>query len=113
LVKSISINADAKRFIQATCKDFFDWVEEGNLALSVYHYNSAKLQEFISEFTGFKDLEPRRFLKWVQSYADFKGLKMTKGRNHNGRYFELESEQSTPPTDGDVWDELNNKAKEL
>jgi hypothetical protein len=113
LVKSISINADAKRFIQATCKDFFDWVEEGNLALSVYHYNSAKLQEFTSEFTGFKDLEPRRFLKWVQSYADFKGLTLTKGRNHNGRYFELEGEQSTPPTDGDVWDELNNKAKEL
>ena len=38
---------------------------------------------------------------------------MTKGRNHNGRYFELIGEQSTPPTDGDVWDELNNKAKEI
>jgi hypothetical protein len=38
---------------------------------------------------------------------------MTKGRNHNGRYFELEAEQSTPPTDGDVWDELNEKAKEI
>jgi UDP-N-acetylglucosamine diphosphorylase/glucosamine-1-phosphate N-acetyltransferase len=54
-VKSISINADAKRFIQATCKDFFDWVEEGNLQTSVYHYNKSKMQEFTEEFSGFKD----------------------------------------------------------
>lgn len=114
LVKSISINADAKRFIQATCKDFFDWVEEGNLPLDTYHYNTVKLQEFTSEFTGFKDMEPRRFSKWVQAYADWKGYINTKGRNHNGRYFELTTEQPSPPTDSDdVWDELNDKAKKL
>jgi hypothetical protein len=49
----------------------------------------------------------------VQSYSDYKGYNLNKGRNHNGRYFMLEGEQSTPPTDGDVWDELNDKAKKL
>lgn len=113
LMKAISINADAKRFIQATCKDFFDWVEEGNLAADVYHYNGSKIQEFTSEFTSFKELEPRRFLKWVQAYADYKSLKMTRGRNHNGRYFLLESGAPKPtPEPDDIWDELNEKAKQ-
>jgi hypothetical protein len=113
LMKSISINADAKRLIQATCKDFFDWVEEGNLALDVYHYNGSKIQEFTSEFTSFKELEPRRFLKWVQSYADYKGYNITKGRNHNGRYFILDSGTPKPtPESDDIWDELNEKAKQ-
>jgi hypothetical protein len=111
-MKAISINADAKRLIQATCKDFFDWAEEGNLALDVYHYNGSKIQEFTSEFTSFKELEPRRFLKWVQSYADYKGYNLNKGRNHNGRYFLLDSGTPKPtPEDDDIWDELNEKAK--
>lgn len=113
LMKAISINADAKRLIQATCKDFFDWVEEGNLALDVYHYNGSKIQEFTSEFTSFKELEPRKFLKWVQSYADYKGYNITKGRNHNGRYFILESGTPKPtPESDDIWDELNEQAKQ-
>jgi hypothetical protein len=112
-MKAISINADAKRLIQATCKDFFDWAEEGNLALDVYYYNGSKIQEFTSEFTSFKELEPRRFLKWVQSYADYKGHNLNKGRNHNGRYFLLESgtPKATPEAD-DIWDELNEQAKQ-
>jgi hypothetical protein len=113
LMKAISINADAKRFIQSTCKDFFDWVEEGNLAADIYHYNGSKIQEFTSEFTSFKELEPRRFLKWVQAYADYKSLNMTRGRNHNGRYFLLESGAPKPtPEPDDIWDELNEKAKQ-
>jgi hypothetical protein len=112
LMKAISINADAKRLIQATCKDFFDWAEEGNLALDVYYYNGSKIQEFTSEFTSFKELEPRRFLKWVQSYADYKGYNLNKGRNHNGRYFLLDSGTPKPtPDSDDIWDELNEKAK--
>jgi hypothetical protein len=111
-MKAISINADAKRLIQSTCKDFFDWVEEGNLPLDIYNYNGTKIQEFTSEFTSFKELEPRRFLKWVQSYADYKGYNLNKGRNHNGRYFLLDSGTPKPtPEADDIWDELNEKAK--
>jgi hypothetical protein len=49
----------------------------------------------------------------VQSYADYKGYNLNKGRNHNGRYFLLDS--GTPkqtPEDDDIWDELNEKAKQ-
>jgi hypothetical protein len=114
LTKSISINADAKRFIQSTSKDFYDWTEEGNLGLNVYHYNSGVMQQFTSEFNGWKDLESRRFLKWVSEYANYKGYTMTKGRNHNGRYFELSIPGAPPVKDSDdIWDELNEKAKKI
>jgi hypothetical protein len=114
LTKSISINADAKRFIQSTSKDFYDWTEEGNLALNIFHYNSGVMQQFTSEFNGYKELESRKFLKWVAEYANVKGYQMTKGRNHNGRYFELSipGVQVEKPKD-DIWDELNDKAKEI
>jgi hypothetical protein len=114
LTKSISINADAKRFIQSTSKDFYDWTEEGNLALNIFHYNSGVMQQFTSEFNGYKELESRKFLKWVAEYANVKGYQMTKGRNHNGRYFELSipGVKVEKPKD-DIWDELNDKAKEI
>jgi hypothetical protein len=114
LTKSISINADAKRFIQSTSKDFYDWTEEGNLPLNIFHYNSGVMQQFTSEFNGWKDLESRKFLKWIAEYANVKGYVMSKGRNHNGRYFELSipGVQVEKPKD-DIWDELNDKAKDI
>jgi len=114
LTASISINADAKRFIQSTCKDFFDWTEEGNLPVNVYHYNTAIMQQFCSEFNGWKELEPRRFLKWVTVLCIHKGYTFNKGRNHNGRYFELTIPgEIVDKSSGDVWDELNDKAKKI
>jgi hypothetical protein len=114
LTKSISINADAKRFIQSTSKDFYDWTQEGNLPLNVIHYNSVVMTQFTSEFNGWKELESRKFLKWVAEYSNVKGYTMNKGRNHNGRYFELIIPGETPiKKSDDIWDELNTKAKEI
>ena len=89
LVKLDSINGDTKRFIQSTCKDFFEFVNEGNIALDVYCYNQTKLQEFQSETNSFRDLSTQKFKKWVKEYANFKGYKYTEGHNHSGRYFIL------------------------
>jgi len=89
LIKTTSINADAKRFIQSTCKDFFEFTREGNIPLDVYNYNQTKLQEFQSETNSFKDLSTQKFKKWVREFAIFKGYKYTEGHNHSGRYFIL------------------------
>ena len=89
LTATTSINADTKRFIQSTCKDFFEFVREGNLELDIYHYNQSKLQEFQSETNSFKDLSTQKFKKWVKEYANHKGYKYTEGHNHSGRYFIL------------------------
>jgi hypothetical protein len=89
LVRSISINADAKRFIQNTCKEFYDFVHDGNISLDVRHYNKASFEAFQADTNGFKDLDSRKYIKWVQAYASYKGYKFTKNRDQHGRYFEL------------------------
>lgn len=92
LIKSVSINADAKRFIQNTCKEFYDFVMDGNIALDVRHYNKSCTEAFQADTNGFKDLDSRKFIKWVQVYALYKGYKFTKNKDHHGRYFELTKE---------------------
>jgi hypothetical protein len=89
LVRSVSINADAKRFIQNTCKEFYDFVHDGNISLDVRHYNKASFEAFQADTNGFKDLDSRKYIKWVQAYASYKGYKFIKNRDQHGRYFEL------------------------
>jgi len=94
LLRSVSINADAKRFIQNTCKEFYDFVMDGNIAIDVRHYNKSCTEAFQADTNGFKDLDSRKFIKWVQVYALYKGYKFTKNKDHHGRYFELTKEDN-------------------
>ena len=86
LTKSISINAEAKRFIQATSKDFFDFVSDNPLQLDVYYFNTELLNQFQNEYNGYKEMNPQRFSKWIAEYGKYKGWTMEKGRNSKGRY---------------------------
>jgi hypothetical protein len=108
LKQSISINADSKRFIQATSKDFFDFVNDGHIESNIRHYNNASIQLFQQETNGWKELESRRYLKWISEYAKFKKLDLRKERDHGGRYFELIDDQSVT-NEGDIWDEINKQ----
>ena len=89
LTKTVSINADEKRLIQATNKDFYDWVNDGNLQENTRVYNSQILSAFISDNRNYKDLNIRALNKWIGAYADFKGYEVVKNKDHNGRYFEI------------------------
>jgi hypothetical protein len=110
LKQSISINADSKRFIQATSKDFFDFVNDGHIESNVPHFNNASIQLFQQETNGWKDLESRRYLKWIGEYAKFKQMKLIKDRDHRGRYFQL-TEFDSVTNEGDIWDEINKQVK--
>lgn len=89
LLRSKSINADAKRFIQNTCKEFYDFVMDGNVPLNIRLYNKTSMEAFQADTNGFKDLDSRKYIKWVQSYASYKNYKFVKNRDQHGRYFEL------------------------
>lgn len=93
LLRSKSINADAKRLIQNTSKEFYDFVMDGNMPLSVRHYNKSSIEAFQADTNGFKELDSRKYLKWVQAYATYSGYKFTKNRDQHGRYFELTKEE--------------------
>ncbi len=44
---------------------------------------------FIPSDNLFKDIDSRKYLKWVQAYATYKGYKFTKNKDQHGRYFEI------------------------
>ena len=90
LTESISINADAKRFIQSTTKDFFDFVTDNPLHPEITYYNAELLNQFQTEYSRFQDLNPQRFASWLSRYAEWKEYEIVKGRNSfKGRYFEF------------------------
>ena len=51
LLKSVSINAEAKRFIQATSKDFYDFVNDNPIKIDEFIFNTddaERLQEVVN-----------------------------------------------------------------
>ena len=89
LVKSIAINADHKRFISATNKEFYDYAIEGNITNDVVHYNNASIQDFQAYTGGWSDLNAQTYLRMISEYCKFKKLKLEKGRSAGGRYFKI------------------------
>jgi hypothetical protein len=101
LSKTVSINSDVKRLIQATTKDFFDWTEEGNLTTNTRLYNAEIISKFTNEYKNYKDLNSKQFLKWVKEYCVFKGYELRKDRDSLGRYFEIIEERKNGLIDVD------------
>ena len=86
LIISPSINVDAKRFISSTCKEFFDFMHEGFIEFNKLIYNSEAINLFIKENKAFKDLDSRKFMKWLGEYCLYKSFKLKKGKDHKGRW---------------------------
>jgi hypothetical protein len=93
LNKTISINADVKRLIQATTKDFFDWAEDGNLKINTRLYNNDLYNSFLNEYKNYKELNIKSLLKWIKEYCDYKGYEFTKINDHKGRGVILATEK--------------------
>ncbi|WP_316743742.1 BT4734/BF3469 family protein [Pedobacter antarcticus] len=83
-----SINAEAKRFIQSTSKDFYDWcIEDDNIGKGTKVYNTECFDAFVKEYKSYKMMHNRTFVKWIAEYASFIGLEMQKKKGFKGRYF--------------------------
>ena len=89
LVKSKAINADDKRLISATNKEFYDYAIEGNITLDVMHYNNASIQDFQSYTGGWSDLNAQTYLRMINEYCKFKKYDLEKGRTAAGRWFKI------------------------
>jgi len=105
LIASPSINVEAKRFISSTCKEFFDFMHENFIELNKVIYNSDAYHLFIKENRSFKDLDTRKFIKWVDAYCLYKGYKLKKGKDNKGRWLMI----VTKPEEEDQFTlDLNN-----
>jgi hypothetical protein len=89
LVKAVAINANDKRFISSTNKEFYDYAIEGNITMDTLHYNNVSIQDFQTYTGGWHDLNAQRYLKMVNEYCKFKGYHFDKGRSAVGRWFKI------------------------
>jgi len=85
LLKINTINAEAKRIIQATSKDFVDWAEDYQWGFEQRIYTSNLFNSFIEEYDG--KLSKVWFSRWVYKYLDYKVKSYEKGRDSIGKYF--------------------------
>ena len=101
LISTESINANAKRFIQNTSKEFWDWVTDDNLQLDCKIYPSEVVNEFKEEYPDFrKSMTNKLFSSWVKKYCDFKGFEYKPFRTpRRGCYIKTEINPIT--RDGD------------
>ena len=66
LMKPESINANTKRFIQSTSKDFFDWILDESLPHNCKVYTSEIVDDFKNEFSDFSKISNQRFISWIK-----------------------------------------------
>jgi hypothetical protein len=99
LTKAVSINAETKRFIQNTSKDFFDWLEEGNMSKDCRLYTTDTIQSFQNEYKSNEFLNSRMFMSWVKKYCDLNKFEFEKGRDTVGRYFIVKTEEEKKDDD--------------
>lgn len=93
LTQTVSINADIKRFIQSTSKDFYDWIKDGNLCVDVKYYNTEKKNEFVTEYKDFANLSGRKFMIWVKKWCELNDFDLQQKKDSN-RYFIMMNEKT-------------------
>jgi hypothetical protein len=84
-----SINSEAKRVIQATSKDFYDWASEYEWT-DTRHY-IASMNNSFTEMTGNNNVSPKRFAQWVRTYLGYKSFTYNEGRGHSGIFVHIQA----------------------
>jgi hypothetical protein len=84
-----SINSEAKRVIQATSKDFYDWATEYEWT-DTRHY-IASMNNSFTEMTGNNNVSPKRFAQWVRTYLGYKSFTYNEGRGHSGIFVHIQA----------------------
>jgi hypothetical protein len=84
-----SINSEAKRVIQATSKDFYDWASEYEWT-DTRHYISSMNNSF-AEMTGNNNVSPKRFAQYVRTYLGYKSFTYNEGRGHSGIFVHIQA----------------------
>jgi hypothetical protein len=95
LVKSKPKNLKTKKFINDTCQEFFDFIEDNNINLNTRIVKGEIYQKFKDENEELKWLSKRIFLKWIKIYSEFKGYAFEEGNTNGSRWFTL-NDPNTP-----------------
>ena len=80
-------NLEARKFIKETCFEFYQWCNEGNLKIGERIDKSIMFQSFTDEYTDMKKwLTQRRYTKWLEQWAMYKGYEYSDGKSGSLRW---------------------------
>jgi hypothetical protein len=88
LIKVTTINAEVKRIIQATSKDFFDWAEDQQWSYDKRIYLKNIFQNFMEENED-KKITAVWFGRWINKYFEYKQKPFEKGRDSIGKFVKI------------------------
>ncbi len=84
-------NLEVRKFIKETSYEFYEYITEGNLPMNVRIKRKDKFEEFIEEYPDVKKwLTQKRFGSWFDIYAEFKNVKIIKGKTNGDRWITYE-----------------------
>ena len=91
LVKSEPKNLKLRKFINESCQEFFEFVEDGNIPQDTRLVKGEVYQKFKDENEDMRFLNKRIFNKWIKAYSEFKKLEYQDGNTNGSRWFILSS----------------------
>jgi hypothetical protein len=90
LVKSAPKNLKTRKFINQTCQEFFEFINDKAIPLNQRINRNDYHQKFIDEYSDFgKWLTKRIFNKWINSYCEFLDLELIQGVSNGIRWVSI------------------------
>jgi hypothetical protein len=102
LVKSAPKNLKTRKFINQTCQEFFEFVNDDAIPINKRINRNDYHTKFIEEYKDFgKWLTQRAFNKWINSYCEYLDIDLKQGVSNGIRWVSIgetknEDEQDTP-----------------
>lgn len=107
LVQVVSLNSDHKKFIQCTCQEFYEFVNEFPVEQNKQYYTTDLMIEFINENQKMNNISPKLFMTWVKHYCIIYKYQLEKGKCSvtKKRWFKIKNDK--PKTD--IWDTIDDQ----
>ena len=87
LVEYVCQNLEARKLINSTSMDFYDWIIDEEIPLNENVNKSDYFSRFIAEHEDFaKTLNSRKFSRWMDAFAKYKGYDVIKNKTNGVRY---------------------------
>ena len=82
-------NAERKRYIQETCAEFVDFMDEYVFDGYSSVYFKALLSNFIDNNKEYNKLTPKRWGMWMNSFINYDSREWTTAKDRGGYYLKL------------------------
>lgn len=104
-------NLKLRKFINETCLEFHDFVNDNNIKINCRLVKSELYNSLLDEYNDLKKwLSQKKFNTFLKKFADFKCYDYTEGNSNGSRWVEFKYDSGIEVENNDIWNELDKKA---